>query len=214
MSATYEDRALYQGDVWVRIDTLPRIMAEGWRRNLMEGGVVSVVRTPFQWSMGSPVIEIETGGYQGDVGLYVPEVQLAEALELLGRVGMAEQADRPSSVLAYGDLKRLELAMALANEPRLLLMDEPTAGMAPRERVELMALTADLVRERGIAVLFTEHDMDVVFAHAHRIVVMNRGAIIADGTPDAVRNDPHVQEVYLGSGAMFHGEAQGKAVVS
>ena len=137
-----------------------------------------------------------------------------EALELLGRVGMAEQADRPSSVLAYGDLKRLELAMALANEPRLLLMDEPTAGMAPRERVELMALTADLVRERGIAVLFTEHDMDVVFAHAHRIVVMNRGAIIADGTPDAVRNDPHVQEVYLGSGAMFHGEAQGKAVVS
>lgn len=84
MSATYEDRALYQGDVWVRIDTLPRIMAEGWRRNLMDGGVVSVVRTPFQWSMGSPVIEIETGGYQGDVGLYVPEVQLAEALDLLG----------------------------------------------------------------------------------------------------------------------------------
>lgn len=84
MSAAYEDRALYQGDVWVRIDTLPRIMAEGWRRNLMDGGVVSVVRTPFQWSMGSPVIEIETGGYQGDVGLYVPEVQLAEALALLG----------------------------------------------------------------------------------------------------------------------------------
>ncbi|GGR72588.1 hypothetical protein GCM10008959_37610 [Deinococcus seoulensis] len=84
MSAAYEDRVLYQGDVWVRIDTLPRILAEGWRRNLMDGGVVSVVRTPFQWSMGSPVIEIETGGYQGDVGLYVPEVQLAEALELLG----------------------------------------------------------------------------------------------------------------------------------
>jgi hypothetical protein len=84
VSGAYEDRALYQGDVWVRIDTLPRIMAEGWRRNLMDGGVVSVVRTPFQWSMGSPVIEIETGGYQGDVGLYVPEVQLAEALALLG----------------------------------------------------------------------------------------------------------------------------------
>ncbi|MGQ9368015.1 ABC transporter ATP-binding protein [Azospirillum sp. ST 5-10] len=126
-----------------------------------------------------------------------------EAMDLLQRVGMAEQAERPSSVLAYGDLKRLELAMALASRPTLLLMDEPTAGMAPRERVALMALTAELVRERGIAVLFTEHDMDVVFTHAHRIVVMNRGAIIASGSPDAVRNDPVVQDIYLGSGAMF-----------
>lgn len=82
--ATFEDRVLYQGDPWVRVDTLPRLLAEGWRRTLLEGGVVSVVRTPFQWSMGSPVIEIETGGYMGDVGLYVPEVQLPEALALLG----------------------------------------------------------------------------------------------------------------------------------
>ncbi|MEW6421258.1 MAG: hypothetical protein AB1511_05985 [Deinococcota bacterium] len=81
--AHYEDRVLYQGDVWVRLDTLPRLLAEGWRRTLAEGGVVSVVRTPFQWAMGSPVIEIETGGYMGDVGLYVPEVQLGEALALL-----------------------------------------------------------------------------------------------------------------------------------
>lgn len=79
----YEDRVLYQGDVWVRLDTLPRLLAEGWRRTLAAGGVVTVVRTPFQWAMGSPVIEIETGGYLGDVGLYVPEVQLAEALALL-----------------------------------------------------------------------------------------------------------------------------------
>lgn len=82
--ATYEDRVMYQGDLWVRVDTLPRLLAEGWRRTLSDGGVVSVVRTPFQWAMGSPVIEIETGGYMGDVGLYVPEVQLAEALDLLG----------------------------------------------------------------------------------------------------------------------------------
>lgn len=80
----FEDRVLYQGDPWVRLDTLPRLLAEGWRRTLSAGGVVSVVRTPFQWSMGSPVIEIETGGYLGDVGLYVPEVQLPEALSLLG----------------------------------------------------------------------------------------------------------------------------------
>ncbi|THF86568.1 hypothetical protein E7T09_10705 [Deinococcus sp. KSM4-11] len=82
--AVYEDRVLYQGDIWVRVDTLPRLLAEGWRRSLSGGGVVSVVRTPFQWAMGSPVIEIETGGYMGDVGLYVPEVQLDEALALLG----------------------------------------------------------------------------------------------------------------------------------
>lgn len=80
----FEERGLYQGDPWVRLDTLPRLLAEGWRRTLAEGGVVSVIRTPFQWVMASPVIEIETGGYMGDVGLYVPEVQLREALVLLG----------------------------------------------------------------------------------------------------------------------------------
>jgi branched-chain amino acid transport system ATP-binding protein len=85
-----------------------------------------------------------------------------DALELLAQVGLAEQADRPCSQLAYGDVKRLELAIALANQPRLLLMDEPTAGMAPAERVKLMALTRQLVSQRGLAVLFTEHSMDVV----------------------------------------------------
>ncbi|MDB5044277.1 MAG: hypothetical protein JWQ08_327 [Deinococcus sp.] len=86
-ASTYEDRVLYQGDVWVRLDTLPRLLAEGWRRTLSDGGVVSVIRTPFQWAMVSPVIEIETGGYLGDVGLYVPEVMLEEALYLLGADG-------------------------------------------------------------------------------------------------------------------------------
>jgi branched-chain amino acid transport system ATP-binding protein len=121
-----------------------------------------------------------------------------EAMALLARVGMADQADRACGVLAYGDLKRVELAVALANDPGLLLMDEPTAGMAPGERVELMALTAGITRERGIAVLFTEHDMDVVFAHADRIIVLNRGELIAEGLPDAVRADARVRELYLG----------------
>jgi branched-chain amino acid transport system ATP-binding protein len=101
-------------------------------------------------------------------------------------------------VLAYGDLKRVELAIALANEPTLLLMDEPTAGMAPRERVEIMALTSEIVAERGISVLFTEHDMDVVFGHADRIIVLNRGQLIADGSPEQIRENAQVQEVYLG----------------
>jgi branched-chain amino acid transport system ATP-binding protein len=127
----------------------------------------------------------------------------ADAIELLRLVGMAQQAERPCSVLAYGDLKRVELAVALANEPRLLLMDEPTAGMAPRERVELMALAARIVREKGVSVLFTEHDMDVVFAHADRVIVLDRGRLIAEGSPQAVRADARVQEVYLGSGAVF-----------
>ena len=121
------------------------------------------------------------------------------ALALLDRVGMAAQAARPCGVLAYGDLKRVELAIALANAPRLLLMDEPTAGMAPGERVALMALTATIARQSGIAVLFTEHDMDVVFTHADRLLVLDRGAMLAEGRPDEVRADPRVREVYLGS---------------
>jgi branched-chain amino acid transport system ATP-binding protein len=123
-----------------------------------------------------------------------------EADALLARVGMLEQAERPCAVLAYGDLKRVELAMALANSPRLLLMDEPTAGMAPRERNELMQLAAELARSGGIAVLFTEHDMDVVFTHADRVIVLSGGELIAEGAPAAVRADARVREVYLGSG--------------
>jgi branched-chain amino acid transport system ATP-binding protein len=126
-----------------------------------------------------------------------------EAMALLELVGMDAQAERAASVLAYGDLKRLELAIALAHGPRLLLMDEPAAGMAPKERIALMQLTADIVRDRNIGVLFTEHDMDVVFAHAHRILVLNRGELLAEGTVEEVRADPRVQEVYLGGGSTF-----------
>ena len=125
------------------------------------------------------------------------------ALELLDQVGMRAQADRPSRELAYGDVKRVELAIALANDPRLLLMDEPTAGMAPRERNDLIALVKRLVIERGISVLFTEHSMDVVFAFADRIIVLARGRVIADGDATSIRNDPQVREVYFGTGKTF-----------
>ena len=127
----------------------------------------------------------------------------AEALALLDEVGMEAQAERATSVLAYGDVKRVELAIALAHKPRLLLMDEPTAGMAPHERNELMALTRRLAREQAIGVLFTEHSMDVVFAHADRIIVLARGELIAEGPPAAVRDDARVHEVYFGSGKTF-----------
>jgi branched-chain amino acid transport system ATP-binding protein len=126
-----------------------------------------------------------------------------EAMQLLAQVGMEAQAGRPCSVLAYGDVKRLELAVALAHRPRLLLMDEPTAGMAPRERNDMMALTRKLVTSQGVAVLFTEHSMDVVFAYADRIIVLARGRLIAEGTPQAVRDNAKVKEVYLGGGTTF-----------
>ena len=126
-----------------------------------------------------------------------------DALALLDQVGMKAQANRPCNVLAYGDVKRVELAMALANDPKLLLMDEPTAGMAPQERHDLMALTQELVVQRGTAVLFTEHSMDVVFAYADRVIVLARGRLIAQGKPADIRRDPQVQEVYLGTGKTF-----------
>jgi branched-chain amino acid transport system ATP-binding protein len=125
-----------------------------------------------------------------------------EAHALLDMVGMSGQAERPCGVLAYGDLKRLELAVALANDPRLLLMDEPTAGVAGAERGALMDLITGIVRERAISVLFTEHDMDIVFGHAQRIVVLHQGRVIAEGVPDAVRADARVREIYLGGGAV------------
>ena len=121
-----------------------------------------------------------------------------QANELLEHTGMRPQAERQCAELAYGDLKRVELTMALASSPRLLLMDEPTAGMASAERSDLMQLVAALVRNAGIAVLFTEHDMEVVFRHAERVIVLSEGSLIAQGTPSEVSANDLVRSVYLG----------------
>lgn len=123
----------------------------------------------------------------------------AEAMNLLHALEMDEHAYRAASEIAYGDVKRLELAMALAYKPRLLLMDEPAAGMSPTERIAMMALTKKLAQQHNMAVLFTEHSMDVVFGFADEIIVMAAGRIIAKGMPDEIRNNPTVQAVYLGS---------------
>jgi branched-chain amino acid transport system ATP-binding protein len=122
----------------------------------------------------------------------------SDADALLERVRMTEFADQGCATLAYGNAKRVELALALASAPRLLLMDEPTAGMSPRSRGRLMALAAALAREQQIAVLFTEHDMDVVFGHADRVIVLDHGRVIAEGAPEAIRANAKVQAVYLG----------------
>jgi branched-chain amino acid transport system ATP-binding protein len=145
-------------------------------------------------------------------GLWQPAAQRhrSRALELLDQVGMRDAADRANRELAYGDIKRVELAVALAGDPQLLLMDEPTAGMAPGERHALIGLVKRLVTEKGISVLFTEHSMDVVFAYADRIIVLARGRLIADGDAGTIRADPKVQEVYFGSGRTFAAATEGK----
>jgi branched-chain amino acid transport system ATP-binding protein len=121
-----------------------------------------------------------------------------QAEALLALVGLADRADQGCGALAYGELKRLELALALSNDPRLLLMDEPAAGLAPADRLVLMDLVRRVAREQRRAVLFTEHDMDVVFSVADRVLVMDRGMLIAQGSPELVRADPRVRAVYLG----------------
>lgn len=123
-----------------------------------------------------------------------------EADALLVRVGLGDSVARAVADLPYSDLKRLELAIALAGSPRLLLMDEPTAGMAPAERFALMDLVREIAAD-GLTVLFTEHSMDVVFSYAQRVLVLSRGKLIADGEPAAVRADPAAQAAYFGEEA-------------
>tara|TARA_R110002153_G_scaffold261836_1_gene422408 strand:+ start:210 stop:923 length:714 start_codon:yes stop_codon:yes gene_type:complete len=117
---------------------------------------------------------------------------------LLTEVGLADSGARPVTDLAYGDIKRVEMAMALAARPKVLLLDEPTAGMAGPERTRIMETAAALADRNGTALLFTEHDMDAVFDFADRILVMDQGRLIADGTPDEIRDDAEVRRVYLG----------------
>ena len=132
--------------------------------------------------------------------LYRPEVET-----LLAAVGLADESETLAGLMSYGKQKQLELAIALAADPELLLLDEPTAGMSPQETAESIALIDRIVDERKLTLLFTEHDMDVVFTIADRISVLHHGAIIATDTPDRIRENEEVQQVYLGRSG--HGAA-------
>jgi branched-chain amino acid transport system ATP-binding protein len=121
--------------------------------------------------------------------------------EILEMCRLSERTDVGAASLSQGDRKKLELALALASRPKLLLLDEPTAGMSLEETHETMNVVDDLNRRFGIAVLFTEHDMSVVFNHARRISVLHRGKIVAQGLPDDIRNDEYAQEIYFGEKA-------------
>ncbi|MCS7234887.1 MAG: ATP-binding cassette domain-containing protein [Armatimonadota bacterium] len=121
-----------------------------------------------------------------------------EARRILQLTGLEAYADRLAGTLSHGDQRILEIALALASRPRLLVLDEPTAGMSPEETISTLQLIARLNREHGLSVLFCEHDMEVVFSTAHRVVVMHQGRTIAEGTPGEVRSNPEVQRAYLG----------------
>jgi len=125
--------------------------------------------------------------------LYRPETE-----SLLEAVGLLEKAGETSGFLSHGNQKQLELGITLALEPEILLLDEPTAGMSAIETRESIRLIERIAADRGLTLLFTEHDMEVVFSIAHRITVLHQGRVIADGTPADVRGDPEVRRVYLG----------------
>ena len=172
-----------------------------WRQGISRTFQITATFATLSVLQNVQVARLSHAGRSGALLAAAERLEVEPALALLGQVGLRDQAARSAGVLAYGDLKKLELAIALANDPTLLLLDEPTAGMAPAERGALMALTAGIARERGLTVLFTEHDMDVVFATAERIMVLHQGRLIAEGLPAAVRADPEVQAVYLGEPA-------------
>jgi branched-chain amino acid transport system ATP-binding protein len=125
-----------------------------------------------------------------------------ETRAILDQVGLAARADDAGGSLSYGDQKQLELGLALALEPTLLLLDEPTAGMSPRETRSSIDLVLRIAEARKLTVLFTEHDMEIVFAVAQRIRVLHQGRIIVDGRPDEIRGHPEARRVYLGEGAL------------
>lgn len=124
-----------------------------------------------------------------------------EVWRILEDIGLADQANVLGESISHGDKKRLELAVTVGTEPELLLLDEPTCGMSPEETEITMSLIKKLSTERGLTILFTEHDMGVVFGVAKRISVLHQGALIEDGTPERVRESEEVQKVYLGGTA-------------
>jgi len=187
------------GEVWlgdVRLSGLPPHLI--WRRGVSRTFQITATFATLSVLENVQVPLLSSAGRS--LTLFAPATRLEvdRARALLDLVGLADQAARPAGVLAYGDLKKLELAIALANEPAVLLLDEPTAGMAPAERGDLMRLIVSISRERRLTVLFTEHDMDVVWSVAERVLVLHQGRVIAEGTPAEVRGNARVRQVYLG----------------
>ncbi|MGQ0548114.1 MAG: ABC transporter ATP-binding protein [Armatimonadota bacterium] len=148
-----------------------------------------------------PILARRGKAFSPFAGLTDDAAVLDEADALLDEVGLRPEAHREAGTLAHGDQRRMELAIAVASRPVLCFLDEPSSGMTPPERGMILELIRRLAAERGTTFVIVEHDMDVVFSLAQRIVVMNRGRILADGPPEAIRADSRVREVYLGDEA-------------
>jgi len=128
-----------------------------------------------------------------------------ETTALLASIGLSGQENSIAGTLSYGNQKQLELGLALASDPRLLLLDEPTAGMSAGETHDTIRLLERIAHERELTLLFTEHDMEVVFSIAQKIAVLHQGRVIAEGAPEAVRANEEVRRVYLGHGLVHRG---------
>ena len=146
-------------------------------------------------------VQLRTGGnFRFIGGRTLLEATERRARDSLGALGLLDRAEAPAATLPHGDQRRLEIAMAIAQEPALLLLDEPTQGLSPEDTVATVAVIRRLARERGLTIVLVEHDMDVVFDLADRISVLHFGRLIAEGPPDRIRANADVQTAYLGAG--------------
>ena len=186
-------RILFRGE---RIDGAPPHQI--WRRGISRTFQVPAVFQSLTVRENVQTALLSRRGMSGSLVAKADRLFAPEAEAVLAQVGLLGYADDGCGTLSLGDLKRIELALALASEPALLLLDEPTAGMSSEERADLMETVVRIVRERNLTVLFTEHDMDVVFGTATRILVLHQGRVLAEGAPAEVRGNPEVQRVYLG----------------
>lgn len=186
-------RILFRGE---RIDGAPPHQI--WRKGISRTFQVPAVFQSLTVRENVQTALLSRRGMSGSLLAKASGLFEAEAAAILSHVGLLGYAEDGCGTLSLGDLKRIELALALASEPALLLLDEPTAGMSSEERADLMETVVRIVRERKLTVLFTEHDMDVVFGTATRILVLHQGRVLAEGAPAEVRGNPEVQRVYLG----------------
>jgi branched-chain amino acid transport system ATP-binding protein len=188
-------RILFQGEDITGLPTHARVK-KGISRSFQVGDIFP--RLTVMENLQIPVVA-KTGLGMDFLRPVEGNPQVGERVEaLLEEVGLQDKAQVTAGSLSHGDQRLLEIALAMAPEPRLLFLDEPTAGMNPVERVRILENIRRLSQGRRITFVIVEHDMDIVFALSDRIVVLHRGAVIADGRPDEIRENREVREIYLG----------------
>ena len=201
------------GQIWLDGADVTRLDAVGrWERGLGRGfqlaagflslRVIEAVMTALAVADPSPKPSLFDAFLTAQGGLpcfgTFPATCKEKAIRLLEQIGLLQRIDQPISALPYGDIKRLDLALALANRPGVLILDEPGAGLPPADRKALVDLVRTLAEKQGIGVLFSEHDTTLVFDYATRVLVLDRGQLIADGNPKQIMSDPVVRSSYLG----------------